>query len=516
MSKKRYRGKTFEERRQEINKLTDDFNERLESYFISEDTIKEHLKVMSNFHNYSIRNMILIDKQFRGAQAVGSFKFWKDKGVSVKKGEKGIKILVPAPVRYFERDGKMTQVKYANKEEKEKIRKGEIKTEQKMFFRIGHVFEYTQTNARDKGLKISEIFNAYHRDGKNENTQNMMKSLQVLADRMGVTILDEPYQELGTAKGVSYPTLKEVALNPRNTEYENIPVLIHELAHAKLHTPEKRDKLTTAEREFQAEMVSYVVASRYGIDTEEFSLSYLNGWVKNKELKDKEKLLHEVKETATEFIEIIDENLLELEKNRSVHKEKRYVNEKGEAVEKVPITEIEKILEKHNIDNIPIKKAEEHLERNASSDYEKYLTYKTLDMHKATLDNKNIKEPLLILHDENKLRPELKPFGEANNIATDTNRDITRYTAIIPKEEEYTIVSSFYKTKGYAHPLHHIEKENVVNLSDYKLLEKNFHDYLIKEENKSIGSIASKLKDEMIKNKNDGKIKKEDELEMSL
>ncbi|WP_411268543.1 ImmA/IrrE family metallo-endopeptidase [Lysinibacillus sphaericus] len=65
-----------------------------------------------------------------------------------------------------------------------------------------------------------------------------------------------------------------MALNPRNTAYENVTTLLHELAHARLHTPDVRDSFTKAEREFQAEMVSYVVASRYGIDTENFSLSY--------------------------------------------------------------------------------------------------------------------------------------------------------------------------------------------------------------------------------------------------
>ncbi|UDK94936.1 ImmA/IrrE family metallo-endopeptidase (plasmid) [Lysinibacillus sphaericus] len=67
---------------------------------------------------------------------------------------------------------------------------------------------------------------------------------------------------------------KKIALNPRNTAYENVTTLLHELAHARLHTPDVRDSFTKAEREFQAEMVSYVVASRYGIDTENFSLSY--------------------------------------------------------------------------------------------------------------------------------------------------------------------------------------------------------------------------------------------------
>lgn len=306
-----YKRKTHEERMKEIEDLTNDMTEKIESYFVSEEALKEHLAFMSSFYNYSLRNMSLIDKQFPGARAVGSFNFWKEKGVFVKKGEKGIKILVPTPVEYFKKNNDWVQVRYANAKEKEQIKKGVLETRKKLFFKVGHVFEYTQTDAREKGLEVSQIFGQYHKDGEVENDKEMLEALRKISDKVGFKILDEPREELGTAKGAAYPYLKEIALNPRNTDYENVTTLIHELAHAKLHTPDIRDKLTTAEREFQAEMVSYVVANRYGIDTENFTLSYLGGWTEGKELKDKENLLNEVRDTAKEFIETIDEHMLQ-------------------------------------------------------------------------------------------------------------------------------------------------------------------------------------------------------------
>lgn len=329
----KYKRKTSKDKQKEIEKLADDFSSKIDSYFESEENFKEHLKVMSEFHNYSVRNMTLIDNQFRGANAVGSYNFWKSKGANVKKGEKAIKILAPNPITYFPRktgnDEKMTPIKYANKEEKAKIRSGELITVQKMYFKVGSVFEYTQTNAREKEIELSKIFNNFHRDGSIENDKEIFNSLEKVADNLGVNILDEPKEELGTAKGASYPYTKEIALNPRNTDYEDVTVLIHELAHAKLHTPENRLELTTSEKEFQAELIAFVVSNRYGVDTEEFSLSYLNGWTKGKELKDKEKLLNEVKETSKEFIDTIDTNLLEIENEKSVSMSKNKINIKG-------------------------------------------------------------------------------------------------------------------------------------------------------------------------------------------
>ncbi|QPA60606.1 LPD25 domain-containing protein [Lysinibacillus sphaericus] len=316
-ARKKYTAKTAEEKQKEIEELSEKMTNQLSSYFVSEDALKEHLAFMSIFYNYSLRNATLIQSQFMGASAVGSFKFWKDKGVSVKKGEKGIKIFVPTPVTYFNRDGEWIQLQYANPREKIQIKNGTLETKKKLFFDIGHVFEYTQTDAREKGMPVSEIFGQYYQDGVIDNEDEMLAALHKVSENVGFEILPIPPRELGVAKGVAYPNEKIIALNPRNTAYENVTTLLHELAHARLHTPDVRDSFTKAEREFQAEMVSYVVASRYGIDTENFSLSYLAGWTQQgKELKDKEMLLNGVRTAASEFIETIDQHFSEIKRSK--------------------------------------------------------------------------------------------------------------------------------------------------------------------------------------------------------
>ncbi|WP_447402909.1 LPD25 domain-containing protein [Lysinibacillus sp. fkY74-1] len=316
-ARKKYTAKTAEEKQKEIEELSEKMTNQLSAYFVSEEALKEHLAFMSIFYNYSLRNMTLIQSQFMGAQAVGSFKFWQDKGVSVKRGEKGIQLFVPTPVTYFNRDGEWIQMQYANSKEKMQIKNGILETQKKLFFKIGHVFEYTQTDAREKGMPVSEIFGQYYQDGVIDNEDEMLVALHKVSENVGFEILPIPPRELGVAKGVAYPNEKIIALNPRNTAYENVTTLLHELAHARLHTPDVRDSFTKAEREFQAEMVSYVVASRYGIDTANFSLSYLAGWTQQgKEIKDKEMLLNGVRTAASEFIETIDNHFSEIQRSK--------------------------------------------------------------------------------------------------------------------------------------------------------------------------------------------------------
>ncbi len=120
-------------------------------------------------------------------------------------------------------------------------------------------------------MPVSEIFGQYYQDGVIDNEDEMLGAFHKVSENVGFEILPIPPRELG----VAYPYEKMIALNPRNIAYGNVTTLLHELAHARLHTPDIRDSFTKAEREFQAEMVSSVVP----VDTESIQkiLAFLFG-----------------------------------------------------------------------------------------------------------------------------------------------------------------------------------------------------------------------------------------------
>lgn len=304
-TKKEYQKENTKQTVDDIIKAT---NDKLNSYFENEQDMKEYLKYMSKFHKYSIGNCSKIEEQFSGAVAVGSFKFWKDNGFTVNKGEKGIQILVPTPVKnFYDEEGNIKRVYLANKEQKEKLKNGILKdAPSTMSYKKGYVFDISQTNATAEDLP--KLFPNKWLDGEIENYDNMYKAMESVANSIGVNIIP-PKSELGVAKGVSYTLTKEVALNPRNSQIQNVKTLLHELAHAKLHTATTSNQYSKAEKEFQAEMVAYSVCSYFSIDTSEYSLSYLNHYSKNTDIKEKKKLLNEIKNTSSEFIEIIENSL---------------------------------------------------------------------------------------------------------------------------------------------------------------------------------------------------------------
>ncbi len=308
-NKKSYKKKTFEEKKKEVDTLIKGAEEKLDSYFISEESIKEYLNFMSNFYNYSLHNTMLIDNQFYGAKAVGSYKFWNDKGFQIKKGEKGIKILVPMKTKpRFQRDkSEWIEVDEATPKEREKIKNGEITVNSSTYFKVGNVFDISQTTANVSDLPT--IFPNKWLEGDVENYKFLYKGIEEVAKSIGVKII-EPKDELGVVKGASYPLSREVTINPRNGELQNIKTLFHELTHAKLHTIDTRDKYTSSEKEFQAEMTAYTICSYFGLDTSDYSLNYIHNWIKGKELKDKQQLLKEVRETSISYIDTIETSII--------------------------------------------------------------------------------------------------------------------------------------------------------------------------------------------------------------
>ena len=338
---KNYKKKSAEEKKREVDQLITSAEDKIQKCFDTPEQIKELVDYMSRFYNYSLRNALLIQEQFLGALAVGSYTFWKDKGYIVNKGEKGIKILVPNKLSdyFINEKGEEIKVKNATIEEKKLIEQGRIEIIQgRIMFNQGYVFDISQTNA--KADDLPKIFSNRWLDGEVKDYDLMYKAMENIAKKIGVEII-KPKEELGAVKGVSYPGTKEVALNPRNTQLQNIKTLIHELVHAKLHTMETRDNYSVNAKEFQAELSAYTVCKYFGLDTSEYSFRYIKSWTKDVELKDKERLLNEVRETVKEYIGVIEYTLikdkdikLELDKTEEYKKDKDMNLEDGSFIQK--------------------------------------------------------------------------------------------------------------------------------------------------------------------------------------
>lgn len=123
---------------QSMKDVLQQLEDGVQEVFTSENYIS-FLKMMAQFHNYSYNNVILILTQCPTATRCASFQTWKKLGHPVKRGEKGIKVLVPIPYTYEKKQKTVDEDGNAIMETVDA--KG-------LTFRIGHVFDAQQVDGQ--------------------------------------------------------------------------------------------------------------------------------------------------------------------------------------------------------------------------------------------------------------------------------------------------------------------------------------------------------------------------------
>lgn len=91
---------------------------------------------------------------------------------------------------------------------------------------------------------------------------------------------------------------------------------------------------------FEAESVAYVVCQHYGINTSDYSFSYVAGWSEGKETPELKSSLDKIRQTAAEFISKIDEKMEML----MATKEQSYIAKMTDASEKITNSELQEVL----------------------------------------------------------------------------------------------------------------------------------------------------------------------------
>lgn len=87
------------------------------------------------------------------------------------------------------------------------------------------------------------------------------------------------------------------------------PVQVEALKnYSKDNVPEAKD-ISRNGKEVEAESVAYVVCQHYGINTSDYSFSYVAGWSEGKETPELKASLDKIRQTASEFIYQIDQKM---------------------------------------------------------------------------------------------------------------------------------------------------------------------------------------------------------------
>lgn len=212
------------------------------------EALVRYLDTMSQFHQYSFSNCMLIYSQRPDATFIAGYAKWKKLGRQVKKGEKGIGII--APMVGKRKDDRLDS-------------QGADQPKTVFGFRVVHVFDLSQTEGDDLPSLDMSV------DGdpgeKLERLEQFVRSQQIelayIEDGLGGAV--------GVSKGGRIEVLKSLA------EGERFSVLVHEVAHELLHRGDRRSDTTKTVRELEAEAVAYAVCRSLGFDTSQRSADYI-------------------------------------------------------------------------------------------------------------------------------------------------------------------------------------------------------------------------------------------------
>ena len=305
-------GQNSAERMKEItDRLETDIQELFES-----ERYKAYLTTMSKFHSYSFNNTLLIAMQ--GGQLVAGYNKWRDDfHRNVRKGEKAIKILAPAPFKAKKEVQKLdAQGRPVMGKDGKPVT--EVKEIQVPAFKIVSVFDVSQTEGEPlPSIGVEELTGSVERYGE------FFKALEQTSP-VPIGFEDIP----GGSHGYYHLTEKRIAIQEGMSELQTLKTAIHEIAHSKLHAIdpeapaiEQADRPDSRTREVQAESVAYAVCQHYGLDTSDYSFGYVAGWSSGKDLKELKASLETIRATAHELITTIDGHLAQLQKERQAHQE---------------------------------------------------------------------------------------------------------------------------------------------------------------------------------------------------
>lgn len=224
------------------------------------------IRARNGLARYSLGNQLLIALQAPDACFVAGFHAWKDLGRRVSKGERGIRILAPMPVRDRDAEGDSS----SGREDGENVR---------TLFKSVAVFDVAQTEALP-GRELVAL-EPPSEPITGESHVYLLAPLERLASELGYAV--EPRRLDGAADGWCDATAKRIVVNAALPGNARVRVLVHEIAHALGVGYADRGR-ARARAEVIVDAVTYVVLGSVGLDVSGETVPYIAGWGEGGEL----------------------------------------------------------------------------------------------------------------------------------------------------------------------------------------------------------------------------------------
>lgn len=227
--------------------------QKLQNYLESIESNEEYMKLLkfqARFYKYSANNAMLILLSKPNASYVAGYNAWKKMRRNVRKGETSIRILAPCVYKTFDSDLNdfIPQVRG---------------------FRIANVFDLKQTEGCDDD--IPEVVQGL--SGSGEITDALFEKLRAQYPH---AVIFEPNMN---SKGSYCSENNLIKINPAYSLEQQTKTFLHEWAHHLCDVLQISTDYAT--EECIAESVAFIVSDRLGLNTECYSVTYIQSWQKD-------------------------------------------------------------------------------------------------------------------------------------------------------------------------------------------------------------------------------------------
>ena len=294
-----------EARKAEMEAISNKLEQGVKDVFNGQN-FKDYLNFCAKLPRYSVNNQLLIMMQKPDATMCQSFSGWKDMHRAVKRGEKGIRILAPAPYKMErEQDKKDSFGKPVLDQDGEPVKeKVEVTVNA---FKPVSTFDISQTEGEPiPRLGVEELM------GDVDGYTSLIEAIQEVVP---VPITFENIES--GAKGYFHVEENRIAIQEGMSEAQTVKTMIHEAAHQALHSKEAMEhsgeKKTQNQKETEAESIAYVVCEHFGIDTSEYSFPYVATWSADKEVPELKASLDTIRSCSAKLIVSIEEKIRDKE-----------------------------------------------------------------------------------------------------------------------------------------------------------------------------------------------------------
>ncbi len=232
----------------------------------------EDIVFASKFYRYSTRNIQLMVRQNPGITYVASASAFEKMGYHVKENETPMLGRVPVYAKYItnEKEERVYSWNYTP-EIRQKLKEGTLTEEQavRKFQFVAAFFDISQTDC-----PAEDYPSIFHMGVPSELHQEAFDAMKEFAESLGFKVMVTDLKSI-SLRGSCEPDKKIIRINDKLESTMALSTLCHEIAHGIIHTSENSAKMSTAQKECEADVMDVMLESSLGLPINESRRDHL-------------------------------------------------------------------------------------------------------------------------------------------------------------------------------------------------------------------------------------------------